>query len=91
VYDFGDTELMEALRPSIEEAFPIQTQETALDYIGKRGSAVGVAKERRMQYAREILQREMLPHVGIGENCETKKVQPFAWDVCFGALGSGWT
>jgi DNA-directed RNA polymerase II subunit RPB2 len=27
VYDFGDTEMMEALRPSIEEAFPIQTQE----------------------------------------------------------------
>lgn len=27
VYDFNDTEMMEALRPSIEEAFPIQTQE----------------------------------------------------------------
>lgn len=26
VYDFGDNEMMEALRPSIEEAFPIQTQ-----------------------------------------------------------------
>ena len=27
VYDLGDTEMMEALRPSIEEAFPIQSQE----------------------------------------------------------------
>ena len=27
MYDFGDTAMMEALRPSIEEAFPIQTQE----------------------------------------------------------------
>ena len=26
VYDFNDTEMMEALRPSIEEAFPIQSQ-----------------------------------------------------------------
>ncbi len=26
VYDFGDTGMMEALRPSIEEAFPIQSQ-----------------------------------------------------------------
>lgn len=26
VYDFGDTAMMEALRPSIEEAFPIQSQ-----------------------------------------------------------------
>lgn len=27
VYDFGDTEMMEALRPSIEEALPINSQE----------------------------------------------------------------
>ena len=26
VYDFGDTEMMEALRPSLEEAQPIQSQ-----------------------------------------------------------------
>lgn len=26
MYDFGDTAMMEALRPSIEEAFPIQSQ-----------------------------------------------------------------
>lgn len=26
VYDFNDTAMMEALRPSIEEAFPIQSQ-----------------------------------------------------------------
>lgn len=30
VYDFNDTEMMEALRPSIEEAFPIQTQEVCI-------------------------------------------------------------
>ena len=75
VYDFGDTEMMEALRPSIEEAYPIQSQEVALDFIGKRGSAVGVVRDKRIQYAREILQRELLPHVGIGELCETKKVR----------------
>lgn len=46
----------------------------ALDYIGKRGATVGVTKEKRIQYAREILQREMLPHVGIVGNNETKKV-----------------
>ena len=28
------TDMMEALRPSIEEAQPVQTQELALDYIG---------------------------------------------------------
>lgn len=35
VYDFNDTEMMEGLRPSIEEAQPVQSQELALDYIGE--------------------------------------------------------
>lgn len=33
--------MLEALRPSIEEAQPISTQELALDYIGKRSNQVG--------------------------------------------------
>lgn len=41
VYDFNDHEMMEALRPSIEEAQPIHSQQLALDYIGKRASQVG--------------------------------------------------
>uniref|UniRef100_A0A061S805 DNA-directed RNA polymerase subunit beta n=1 Tax=Tetraselmis sp. GSL018 TaxID=582737 RepID=A0A061S805_9CHLO len=73
VYDFNDSEMMEALRPSVEEAQPVQSRELALDFIGKRGSAVGVKREDRIQYAREILQKEMLPHIGITEVSETKK------------------
>ena len=48
--------------------------QVALDFIGKRGNSVGVARTQRIQYARDILQRELLPHVGIGPLCETKKV-----------------
>jgi hypothetical protein len=33
--------MMEALRPSIEEAAPINSQLLALDYIGKRATQVG--------------------------------------------------
>jgi len=73
VYDFGDHEMMELLRPSIEEAFVIQSQAVALDFIGKRGSAVGVTRDKRIKYAKEILQKELLPHVGVDEDCETKK------------------
>ena len=40
---------------------------------GKRGSAVGVTRTARLQYARELLQKELLPHVGLGEFTETKK------------------
>lgn len=73
VYNFNDTEMMNGLRPSIEEAQPVQSQELALDYIGKRGAAVGVTRSKRIEYAREILQKELLPHVGLGEYTETKK------------------
>mmetsp|Transcript_40541 Transcript_40541/g.53359 ORF Transcript_40541/g.53359 Transcript_40541/m.53359 type:complete len:1186 (+) Transcript_40541:199-3756(+) len=73
VYDFSDTEMMERFRPSLEEAFVIQNQTVALDFIGRRGSAQNVGKADRVQYAKDILQKEMLPHVGTEEHCETKK------------------
>ena len=41
----------------------------------------GVTRERRIQYAREILQRELLPHVAIGEFSETKKAYFFGYMV----------
>ena len=81
VYDFGDDEMMDALRPSIEEAFPIQDQEVALDYIGKRGTTVGATREKRIQYARELLQKEFLPHVSLEPNCETQKAYFFGYVI----------
>jgi len=56
------------------ELIVASAMQVALDFIGKRGSSVGVAKAARIQYAREILQRELLPHIGIKENQETNKV-----------------
>lgn len=73
VYDFSDLDMMERFRPSLEEARPIRTEAAALDYIGKRGNAESVMRRERIQYARDILQKETLPHVGTMENCETKK------------------
>ena len=48
-------------------------RDVALDYIGKRGPTQGVTREKRIEYARRILQSQMLPHVGTKEHCETKK------------------
>uniref|UniRef100_A0A7S3B0D6 DNA-directed RNA polymerase subunit beta n=1 Tax=Haptolina ericina TaxID=156174 RepID=A0A7S3B0D6_9EUKA len=73
VCDFSDTNLMEKVRPSLEEAIHIQTRLVALDYIGKRGPTQGVTQQKRIEYAKSCLQRELLPHVGIQEFCETKK------------------
>jgi len=50
----------------------IQTQEVALDFIGKRGATPSALKEDRMRYAGEILRKEMLPHMG-RDAYETRK------------------
>ncbi len=73
VYDFEDQEMMEKIKPSLDEAFVIQDRNVALSFIGTRGARPGVTKEKRIKYAREILQKEMLPHVGISDYCEAKK------------------
>ena len=73
IYDFEDPEMMEMVKPSLDEAFVVQEQNVALNFIGVRGARPGVTKEKRIKYAREILQKEMLPHVGVSDFCETKK------------------
>merc|ERR550534_182841 len=73
IYDFDDPEMMEMVKPSLDEAFVIQEQNVALNFIGTRGARPGVTKEKRIKYAREILQKETLPHVGVSDFCETRK------------------
>ena len=53
---------------SPEEAMPVKHQNVALDYIGKRGSAINVGRRERVQYAREILQKEVRTY-GCGCTC----------------------
>eukprot|EP01125_Pyxidicula_operculata_P003220 TRINITY_DN1367_c1_g2_i2.p1 TRINITY_DN1367_c1_g2~~TRINITY_DN1367_c1_g2_i2.p1 ORF type:complete len:1211 (-),score=312.38 TRINITY_DN1367_c1_g2_i2:298-3930(-) len=73
-YDLTDSRMLELLRPSIEEAHPIQSQEVAENYIANRGNAgTAVTKENRIKYAKNLLQNQLLPHVSNSENCETKK------------------
>lgn len=36
---------------------------------------VGVTREKRIQYARELLEKNFLPHVSISPGCQTLKVQ----------------
>lgn len=72
-YDRKDTQMLEMLKPCIEEAFVIQDREVALDFIGKRGNSQGVARDKRIKYAREIMQKETLPHISQSEGSETRK------------------
>lgn len=76
VLDKNDTQMLEMLRPSIEEAFCIQDREVALDFIAKRvGKDGGHSNSRhlRLKVARDILQKDTLPHISQAEGCETRK------------------
>ena len=72
-YDFNDVDMMNAFRPSIEESQPITSRLFALDFIGRRGSAANVLRAERVQYARDLLKKELLPHIGTGDHTENKK------------------
>eukprot|EP00055_Hartaetosiga_balthica_P010729 m.46831 g.46831 ORF g.46831 m.46831 type:complete len:1182 (-) comp7289_c0_seq1:1996-5541(-) len=75
VYDFTDMEMMELMKPCLDEAFVIQSKEVALVMIANRGlQQAGVfSKEQRIDYAKNILRKEMLPHIGVDQHCEAKK------------------
>ncbi|UYV82437.1 POLR2B [Cordylochernes scorpioides] len=73
VYTGIKVKLCLQIKPSLDEAFVIQQQNVALNFIGSRGAKPGVTRTNRVKYAREVLQKELLPHVGISDFCETKK------------------
>ncbi len=80
-YDFSDNEMMELLRPSLEEALWIQDQEVALDFIGKRGEAVGAPRDKRVRFASQLMQKDFLPHLGDEPMNESKKAFFFGYMV----------
>eukprot|EP01128_Nolandella_sp_AFSM9_P009875 TRINITY_DN655_c0_g1_i1.p1 TRINITY_DN655_c0_g1~~TRINITY_DN655_c0_g1_i1.p1 ORF type:complete len:1271 (-),score=294.27 TRINITY_DN655_c0_g1_i1:113-3457(-) len=73
-YDLNDTRMLELLRPSIEEAYSIQSKELAEIYIANRATAgVGVLRADRIRYAQGLFQNHLLPHVSTSRNSEMKK------------------
>jgi DNA-directed RNA polymerase II subunit RPB2 len=71
-YDKSDAQMLEALKPSIDEAIYLQDREAALDWIARRGDPRGT-REKRLRFARDIVQKELLPHISQEEGSETKK------------------
>jgi DNA-directed RNA polymerase II subunit RPB2 len=80
-YDMQDAQMLEMLKPCIDDGFVIQDREVALDFIGNRGTTTGLSRERRIRYAQEILQKEMLPHVSMAEGSESKKAYFFGYMI----------
>ncbi|TCD66491.1 DNA-dependent RNA polymerase II [Steccherinum ochraceum] len=80
-YDMQDSQMLEMLKPCIDDGFVIQDREVALDFIGNRGTTTGLNRERRLRYAQEILQKEMLPHISMKEGSESKKAYFFGYMI----------
>jgi len=60
-YDFTDKQLLELLRPSLEEGREIRKKQEALEFIGNRGY---MRQDQTAQWVRtEILKRQLLPHI----------------------------
>ena len=73
VYDLSDAEMIRKLRSSIGEAGGAE-KDTALNYIGMRGSSVNVPIGR-VKYAKDLLERQYA-HVGTKEVDNTRKAFP---------------
>lgn len=64
-------EMVNWLKPSALDASFIRTQDEALEFLLKNGSILGQPKdirlspERKIQLFREMLERDLLPHVGL--------------------------
>ena len=80
VYDRTDTQMLELLKPSVEEGSVIQDREDALDYIAKRGATAGT-KDKRLKFARDIMQREFLPHISQREGQDMRKAFFFGYMI----------
>ncbi|KAH8835476.1 DNA-dependent RNA polymerase II second largest subunit [Flagelloscypha sp. PMI_526] len=65
-YDMQDAQMLEMLKPCIDDGFVIQDREVF--------HAI-----RRIRYAQEILQKELLPHISMSEGSESKKAYFFGY------------
>lgn len=66
VPDMQDQKMLEMLRPAMEDAseLKIYTQEDALYFVGKNLGKTDT-REQLIREARELLSRELLPHMGV--------------------------
>jgi len=73
VYDMADGDMVEAVRPSLEESRAITSTEAARNFIGKRAQNMQeAARDARVVYVAELLQKDLLPHVGTDASASTR-------------------
>lgn len=73
IADVRDSEITKYLQMSLEESYHIETQNDALDWIGENAITVYKTTDEIRNHARMILQRDVLPHVGVDDLCFDRK------------------
>jgi DNA-directed RNA polymerase II subunit RPB2 len=76
VYQLADVDMVEQLHSSIEAAKDLQFEEAALKYIALRyrEDCAKLPESDQLKVGRQFLQSFILPHVGVEEGCEPRKV-----------------
>lgn len=69
-YDLRDQQMMKLLQGSFSEAKFSLTKESAKSFIG---ACTLAQMSERIKYADQILQKELLPHLGTDESYNTRK------------------
>ncbi len=65
--------MSEAFRSSLEKTMTVMTQDAALDYIARRGSASSYDQRKRIQWAQSVLETDLLPHISTKPEGITRK------------------
>lgn len=82
VYDLRDQKMVDLVRPSLEEGTSINSQDDALEYIGKRAQKIEIDRQSRIRSATDILNKDFFCNVGTTiDSLDTK-----AWNL--GRMGN---
>ena len=73
ISDDFDQDICKHLQASLEESFHISSTRDALEWIGKNANVVHKTTEEKIIYAKFILQKDFLPHIGVDDISVTKK------------------
>lgn len=74
VFNLEDTQMMELIKPSLQQSKAIKTESEALAFIGARSNRTGSTSEEHMKSAKYVLQNKLLPHIGTEEESNSLKV-----------------
>jgi len=75
ITDTRDEKTVEILQLTLEESYHIETQFDALDWIGKNANTVYKTTDERRDHATMILQRDVVPHIGVDDKSFSRKAK----------------